>query len=410
MKRTVFTIAGILLILTGTSGLFGQDAESGEDMPAAEAAVEAAEPAATPAPKAAESGVPGAKAEAFGEVFTEWKRVLSELRNLRVELPDAGVERRIEIKKRYAELIAEGEAMQGDLVAAAVEAFKEAPLKDPEIAQFLGGILTWEVKADNYEKGFEIGHSLITSGVKDPAVYALTAEAAFCTNQFDQAEKYFRLAGDGALDEIRKAHWQQIGYYKVQWAKERKLREAEAKADDLPRVEITTEDGKMIIELFENEAPNTVANFISLVKKGFHDGLTFHRVVPGFVAQGGCPDGTGGGGPGYQIACECVKPDSRKHFRGSLSMAHAGPDTGGSQFFLCFGPAIGLDGPPAPSHHTVFGRVVEGMDLLARINRPDEPDSEIPADPEKILSMKVLRDRGHEYQPETLPETLPAMR
>ncbi len=404
MKRTVFTIAAIPLILTGASGLFGQDAESVEDTPTAPVAVEAAESADAPAPKAAESRVPGVKAEAFGKVFTEWKKLLSELRALRDEFPDADVERRIELKKRYAELIAEGEAMQGDLVAAAVEAFEEAPLQDAEIAQFLGGILTWEAQTDDYEIAFEIGQGLIASGVEETSVYAMTADAAFCTNQFDLAEKYFQLAGDGVLDDVRKAHKQQVGYYKAQWAKEEKIREAEAKADDLPRVEIATEDGTMIIELFENEAPNTVANFISLVKKGFYNGLTFHRVMAGFMAQGGCPDGTGGGGPGYRIECECVKPDSRKHFRGSLSMAHAGPDTGGSQFFLCFGPAIGLDGPPAPSHHTVFGRVVEGMDVLAKINRPDKPKGETPADPEKILSMKVLRDRGHEYQPKTLPE------
>jgi cyclophilin family peptidyl-prolyl cis-trans isomerase len=158
----------------------------------------------------------------------------------------------------------------------------------------------------------------------------------------------------------------------------------------------------MVIELFENEAPNTVANFISLVKKGYYDGLTFHRVLPGFMAQGGCPDGTGGGGPGYQIDCECILPNSRKHFRGSLSMAHAGPNTGGSQFFLCFAPAMGLDGPPSPNHHTVFGRVIEGLDQLAKIQRRD-PQADSPAEPDKIIEMKVLRDRGHEYEPKTNP-------
>ena len=101
-----------------------------------------------------------------------------------------------------------------------------------------------------------------------------------------------------------------------------------------------------------------VANFISLVERGFYKDLTFHRVVAEFVAQGGDPAGDGTGGPGYHIACECYKPNHRQHFRGSLSMAHAGRNTGGSQFFLAIAPLPQLDGK-----HTVFGRVVAGRDV-----------------------------------------------
>jgi cyclophilin family peptidyl-prolyl cis-trans isomerase len=442
MKRTVLTLAGILLTLTGTSTLFGQDAASGADSPAVpaaaqatepatppateaakpaepaakpaepadaaatEAAKPAAEPAAKPAEPATPAPVPGEKAEAFEKLFAQWKQILSELRDLKyVEYPEAGVARQVEIRKRWDELIAEGEALKGELLSAAAEAFKEAPGQDQAVTQFLANMVVWDCQQDDYEKAFDLAQVLIDHGIKFPNLTGFAGEAAFCTNRFDLAEKYFNEAiREGAeLSKEAQAHQQQIGYYKVQWANEDKIREAEAAADDLPRVEITTEHGKMIVELFENEAPNTVANFISLVKKGFYDGLTFHRVLPNFMAQGGCPEGTGGGGPGYRIECECVKPNSRKHFRGSLSMAHAGPDTGGSQFFLCFVPAIGLDGPPSPSHHTVFGRVIEGLDVLAKIKRRD-PEAESPGPAEKIISMKVLRDRGHEYQPETLPE------
>ena len=411
MKQTVFTIAGIVLLLAASS-LLGQEA-SDEPVAAAPAATETAE---TPAAPAADTPSPGPKAEAFHELFGQWKKILAELRDLKYkQYPEAGVDRRVEISKRYGELIAEGEAMQGGLVAAAVEAFKEAPQQDPAIVQFLAGILTWDTQGDDYEKAVELGRTLIDGGVDVPHVYVMAGEAAFCTNDFDLAEKYFKSAADGGAFDADKiapgmketmeriqAHQQQIGYYRAQWAKEKEIREAEAKADDLPRVEITTRHGKMIVALYENEAPNTVANFISLVKKGFYDGLTFHRVLPNFMAQGGCPEGTGSGGPGYRIECECVRPDSRKHLRGSLSMAHAGPDTGGSQFFLCFGPAIGLDGPPSRSHHTVFGRVIEGLDQIAKITRRD-PEAESPGDAEKIISMKVIRDRGHEYEPKTLP-------
>ena len=122
---------------------------------------------------------------------------------------------------------------------------------------------------------------------------------------------------------------------------------------------------KIVIELFEKEAPGTVANFEKLINEGFYDGLTFHRVIPGFVAQGGCPYGNGMGGPGYTIKCETAG-NPHKHLRGALSMAHRGKDTGGSQFFICFEPQPHLNGV-----HTVFGQVIEGMDMVDEIEQGD---------------------------------------
>ncbi|MBU5594269.1 peptidylprolyl isomerase [Amphibacillus sp. MSJ-3] len=129
---------------------------------------------------------------------------------------------------------------------------------------------------------------------------------------------------------------------------------------------ITFENGeKIVIELFENDAPGTVANFEKLANEKFYDGVTFHRVIPGFVAQGGDPTGTGAGGPGYTIKCE-TEGNPHKHIAGALSMAHAGKDTGGSQFFLVHEPQPHLDGV-----HTVFGQVIEGMDVVLRIKQGD---------------------------------------
>ncbi|MCL4494694.1 MAG: peptidylprolyl isomerase [Firmicutes bacterium] len=128
---------------------------------------------------------------------------------------------------------------------------------------------------------------------------------------------------------------------------------------------IETDKGTMILELYPNEAPGTVANFAKLAGSGFYDGLTFHRVIPNFVIQGGDPNGDGTGGPGYTIKCE-TEGNPHKHLRGSLSMAHRGRDTGGSQFFICHGPQPHLDGV-----HTVFGRVVEGFDVLDKIRQGD---------------------------------------
>lgn len=130
---------------------------------------------------------------------------------------------------------------------------------------------------------------------------------------------------------------------------------------------ITTEKGVMKVEFYEKDAPNTVKNFIDLAEKGFYDGLTFHRVIPDFVIQGGCPNGTGAGGPGYTIKCE-LDGDNQYHDRGVLSMAHAGRNTGGSQFFICHSRrnTAHLD-----RNHTCFGRVVEGLEVIDAIRQGD---------------------------------------
>ena len=132
--------------------------------------------------------------------------------------------------------------------------------------------------------------------------------------------------------------------------------------------EIQTEKGVMKVEFFEKDAPNTVKNFTDLAKKGFYDGLTFHRVLPNFVIQGGCPNGTGAGGPGYKIDCE-LDGENQYHDRGVLSMAHAGRNTGGSQFFVCHSRdnTAHLD-----RNHTCFGKVVEGIDIVDEIKEGDK--------------------------------------
>ncbi|MBD7964648.1 MULTISPECIES: peptidylprolyl isomerase [Fictibacillus] len=122
---------------------------------------------------------------------------------------------------------------------------------------------------------------------------------------------------------------------------------------------------KIVFDLYQEEAPGTVENFEKLANEGFYNGVTFHRVIPGFVAQGGDPTGTGAGGPGYSIPCE-TEGNPHKHVAGSLSMAHAGRDTGGSQFFLVHEPQPHLNGV-----HTVFGQVTEGLETVLRIKQGD---------------------------------------
>lgn len=162
----------------------------------------------------------------------------------------------------------------------------------------------------------------------------------------------------------------------------------ELKEYDIPKEElskfqyakITTNNGDIFLKLFCEETPTTVSNFATLANEGFYDDLTFHRVIPGFVAQGGCPDGTGMGGPGWAIKCE-TKADKQVHKKGSLSMAHAGKDTGGSQFFICFEPC-----PHLNNVHTVFGEIEENDEESFKVLDSISQD-------DKIISIKILEKK-----------------
>lgn len=142
--------------------------------------------------------------------------------------------------------------------------------------------------------------------------------------------------------------------------------------------QIETDKGLMVAQLYEQFTPATVANFIKLVQSGFYDGLTFHRVIPDFVIQGGCPVGNGTGGPGWRIKCE-TSGEGQHHDRGVLSMAHAGKDTGGSQFFICHSRnnTAHLDGV-----HTCFGRVTQGVEVIDDIRAGD-----------RIISIKIVEQQ-----------------
>lgn len=143
----------------------------------------------------------------------------------------------------------------------------------------------------------------------------------------------------------------------------------------MPEAIIKTEKGDMEVEFYSDDAPIAVENFKNLAKKGYYDGLTFHRVIPNFMIQGGCPKGDGTGGPGYHIDCE-LDGENQYHDRGVLSMAHAGRNTGGSQFFICHNRqnTAHLD-----RNHTVFGKVVEGVDTVDEIRGGD-----------KIISIEIF--------------------
>ena len=254
----------------------------------------------------------------------------------------------------YRDLVDEANALIKSMRAQGLKELKEKP-GDGKVIRALLAIMVHDAQSGRDSLVLDVGQSLIESRINP---------------------KYFEVAS--RVDELKLKQRHVFD--------ELVTRHSETMADDLPRVKIITSAGEIVLELFENEAPNTVRNFVSLVESGFYSDKLFHRVIENFMAQGGGfeTEGIGSGDPGYEIECECKAADARRNFTGTISMAHAGRDTGGSQFFLNFKYNDELD-----SKHTVFGRIISGMDVLAKIDRTETDNNgfEIPikgAKPDKI--------------------------
>ncbi|MCZ6543147.1 MAG: peptidylprolyl isomerase [Planctomycetota bacterium] len=264
---------------------------------------------------------------------------------------------------------------------------------------------------NQYGPAIEILRSVAFNLTELPRAALLLSECLFAEHRFQEALDVLlsisqeTRAEDVAVSQQVQAALPDRQEYVELWVQEQEIRLAEEVADDLPRAELITARGRIVVELFENEAPNTVANFVSLAEAGFYDGSKFHRVIPNFMAQGGDPNskpgGTGvpgKGSPGYRIPDEHDRAGARNHFTGSLAMAKtAPPHTAGCQFYLTHTPPARLNG-----NYTVFGRVIEGLEVVRSIELDDV-----------LESVSVLRKRDHEYSPQTLPltpTTQPALR
>jgi cyclophilin family peptidyl-prolyl cis-trans isomerase len=331
----------------------------------------------------------------FATVHKQWNDLDKQLNDLsrQYQLAPSSEERAV-LRDRYQKLVTQSEKLLPQLRAAADAEFAANPGKDPEVTRILMGMMAYDFRRDDYDAVLSWAKKLWDGKVEDPVVSALAGAAAYLAEDYDTAEQHLAIADKaGKLDAEGKEYLASLSKDKELLTKELAIRAKEKEADDLPRVKFETSKGTIVIELFENEAPQTVGNFVHLVQTKFYDGKTFHRVLPGFMAQGGDPNADGSGGPGYEIPCECYRDDYRRHFRGTLSMAHAGKDTGGSQFFLTFRRTPHLDGK-----HTAFGRVAEGIDVLPKLQRRN-PEAKMPPPPDTILTATVVRKRDHEYQP-----------
>lgn len=284
-----------------------------------------------------------------------------------------------------------------------VEQIQKSP-KDETTIEIANEAMQYAYGQNNYPIVLKVAEAVLKTDPQNDNAVNFSGVANFAEHDFENSNRILNLAKKNGqlIGDLGGQYLNLSKSYIDYWKKEQEIRAKEATAtgeEQLPRVKLMTSRGEIILELFENEAPNTVANFISLVEKKYYDGLTFHRVLPNFMAQGGCPfsktdpELAGSGGPGYGIKCEAYRPDARRHFSGSLSMAHAGKDTGGSQFFITHLPTPHLDRELNPeSVHTVFGRVLEGLDVARAIQAKDV-----------IESATVIRKRSHDYTPQTIP-------
>jgi cyclophilin family peptidyl-prolyl cis-trans isomerase/Flp pilus assembly protein TadD len=305
-------------------------------------------------------------------------------RKIEKDPKDAGL---LDARSRFRETVGSVDEALVDLDAARAILPKDASLRArrPGLLRRLG----------RYEEARAVCADLLKEEPGHPVALAVDGLCLYALNSFPDAVARLgeAAAKEGRLEpslgsEVKRS-LEAAKTKKDEWAEELEKRAAEAKADDLPRVKLATTRGDIVVELFENEAPNAVASFIDLCDKKFYDGTLFHRVIPDFMVQGGDPlsrdknprnDGTGD--PGYKFADE-FPPTFRRHFRGVLALANNGKDTNGCQFYITHRPTEHLDGK-----HVVFGRVIEGMSVVDAIRKGDA-----------VTTIEILRKRPHAYRP-----------
>lgn len=296
------------------------------------------------------------------------------------------------------------------MLRAGLAEFQAAPDSNSDLAKFLFATLKRNVEGDVIEGMLPIAKALSDAKYPAPEITGLYAMCCLAENEFEAArEPIERLLQTKNAPAELVAVYEQLDEMESAWQRELSLRNRDAGGDPLPQAKVVTTKGTFVIELFENDAPQAVANFISLAEKGFYNYNQFFLVISNARAQAGCPKADGTGGPGYFIPRESEEHTRRSIFRGSVGLALLPdlPDSGGSQFMIAFMPS-----PELEKHSTVFGRVISGMPNVARLDRvdpnakkkKDDPNQppEPPAVPDEIISVEISGKRNHPYEPQKL--------
>ena len=344
--------------------------------------------------------------KAFVEARQNWVESMIRMKSLSVRYNNDEA-RSPAMKAEYEAARDVARKLMNETFQKAVELFRLRK-GDYETGAMMATVLEYRKSFSIYENSREAAELLIETDVTFPFLYLIAARASFIDGKYDRVMVHYQsfvdLNGHEKLEKIDNVIANILDAYPELWAREQALREADAKADDLPRVLLETTRGPVTLELFENQAPNTVANFIKLVEDGYYDGSDFYQVVDDFIAMGGDPVGDGTGTSGRFIPDENKHPDARGFFRGSISMAVMPdqrdktknvPNTASSQFAIALMPFLRKDEPK-----TIFGRVIEGMDVVStfrRIDPSEKKEKSVQLPPDRIKSAKVIRKRDHEY-------------
>ena len=334
------------------------------------------------------------------------------MNRLVVSMPIGFPEKRKKQQERVNALKQRNSQIYRQLLPTAIESFEKFPNTQKAINQYLLGHIQFQLTGRQFRQipfnplAAQRSFKRLRDGGVDVGLLSLYGyRINYILNDFEQARQ---LAIEAHMrgQKVEQALMEDLRAVTASWNRELEFRKKEAEKDDNPRVLIETDIGDIVVELFEDSAPNTVANFVFLVEQGFYNGLTFYQVSVGEVAIAGSPSDDGLGGPGYTIKCECELESAREHFTGVISLYPLARDRGGSRFLITKQPRLDLNGKITP-----FGRVIEGMENVYKIpvvnKTVDVGDGTLPA---VIRRMSVVRKRDHEYKPEKnnqLPQVEP---
>ncbi len=319
----------------------------------------------------------------------------------------------IEYREKWEEAADRGKKVRDKTIAIALTLFQKTKNPSQDLSRIVLGTYARLYREGKLELCSRLTQKLSEQFPEDKeeneGVTIDLARGGAMTNDFERAVKFMkkRIKIVQKLPRLEQGVFYDSKDLMANWIEELEIREAEAKADDLPRVELETSKGKIVIELFENEAPETVANFVSLVEAGFYDDIIFHRSIKNYVAHAGRMTFNRLQPTGYTIYDEHKKPNARHHFRGSLSMVvnPEVPNSGTSEFYIVRSPFSVLD-----QYHTVFGRVISDMQVVDALqetwtlNEEGVEEGIKEVTPDMILSAKVIRKRDHAYEPNRVKE------
>ncbi len=342
--------------------------------------------------------------ERLDEQRATWVETLKQMRAIQIRYSN-GVDRSEEKLEEYGELRDRGRMELNELFKRA-EAVFAARSDYFDAASLLATVLDYRMTNSVYEDSYRASKMLLDAEVTMPFLYIMAARSAFLEGHFDEVipfyQTYVEAHGAEELEKIDHVLASVIEIYRPYWEEELERRAADP--DDLPQVLLETTRGPVLIELYEDAAPNTVANFIQLVESGFYDGLEFYQVIDNLLAMGGDPAGDGSGTSGRYIPDEHDRPERRRIFRGSVFMAKVPvsaesndfvPNTASSQFVIALMPIL-----PKDQTQTVFGRVIEGMDVIGafrRVNPQEKKEDQVQLPPDRIVTARVVRKRAHDY-------------